>query len=71
MYVNKAYLATQDRTITSIGKQTLPAGRVIRFEDLVLDLISQKHSLDTNCVQTWKQDFFEDFDACRKEKFNR
>ena len=39
-YVNKAYLATQERTMTSVAKKTLPAGRVIRFEDLVLDLIS-------------------------------
>lgn len=37
-YVNKAYLATQERTMTSIGNKTLPPGRVIRFEDLVLDL---------------------------------
>lgn len=39
-YVNKAYLATQERTMTAIGSKTLPSGRILRFEDLVLDLKS-------------------------------
>ncbi|MBK8202606.1 MAG: hypothetical protein IPK68_09930 [Bdellovibrionales bacterium] len=41
-YVNKAYLATQERTMTMVGQKSLPSGVVIRFEDMVLDLISLK-----------------------------
>lgn len=38
-YVNKAHLATQEKTMTSVGELTLPPGSILRFEDLVLDLI--------------------------------
>jgi hypothetical protein len=39
-FVNNATLATQERTMTSIAGKTLPPGRVLRFEDLVLDLLN-------------------------------
>jgi rRNA-processing protein FCF1 len=69
-YVNKAYLATQERTMTSIGKQTLPAGRVIRFEDLVLDLISQNllSSEDIESGLTTLDHFKEKLDAEKRKK---
>ncbi len=41
-YANKAYLATQENTMTNIAKITLRPERVLRFEDLVLDLINLK-----------------------------
>tara|TARA_Y100000768_G_scaffold389046_1_gene391712 strand:- start:176000 stop:176569 length:570 start_codon:yes stop_codon:yes gene_type:complete len=41
-YVNQAYLATQEKTMKSIGSKSLPKGRVVRFEHLALDLIEQR-----------------------------
>ncbi len=41
-YVNKACLATQDKTVLNTAKKSLPKGMSIRFEELVIDLIKQE-----------------------------